>query len=138
MTAPLVTGSKLCTKCQQVKPADAFHHGAGKMDKYWCVPCKRAYNREWLKNNPESRRNTQRKTKYGLSPEAFAALLAEQDGKCALCLTDLEPNRSTHVDHDHENGEVRGLLCHKCNLALGYYEYLGRVGALERMDYYLG
>jgi hypothetical protein len=58
--------------------------------------------------------------KYGLTLESF--LLAFQDHKCALCRTDAHGGVNWAVDHDHETGEVRGLLCLRCNVGLGYFE----------------
>jgi hypothetical protein len=58
--------------------------------------------------------------KYKLTIEEFDALFREQSGMCAVCGDDLKPGKSTHVDHDHETGIIRGLLCHNCNRMLGY------------------
>jgi hypothetical protein len=61
------------------------------------------------------------KRQYGLDLTAYYELLAQQGGKCAIC--GATPDQSTYgklfVDHDHSTGEVRGLLCQKCNTALG-------------------
>ena len=54
---------------------------------------------------------------YGLSRDEHRALLAEQNGVCAVCK--LPSRRALCVDHCHATGEVRGLLCDKCNTALG-------------------
>lgn len=68
---------------------------------------------------------------YGLTVEEYAAKLAEQDHKCAICRTDNPDGegqaakrqlKSFAVDHDHESGEVRGLLCNLCNRALGFLQ----------------
>lgn len=57
---------------------------------------------------------------YGLTVEAFDALLASQGGGCAICSRrDPGWRKDWHVDHDHETGVVRGLLCQSCNLLLG-------------------
>lgn len=61
---------------------------------------------------------------YGLSVAKYAEMLEQQDGVCAVCErgeTMLQKGRvqSLSVDHDHETGRVRGLLCHACNVALG-------------------
>lgn len=52
---------------------------------------------------------------YGLSPGEYAALLAAQDGRCAICQRATGKARRLAVDHDHDTGEVRGLLCSPCN-----------------------
>lgn len=74
---------------------------------------------------------------YGINPAEFETLLEGQDGKCAICRTDCELNPRLSVDHDHETGVVRGLLCNRCNVGLGRFredpELLKRAaGYLER------
>lgn len=60
--------------------------------------------------------------KFGLSEEDYADMLRDQDGRCAICQTaDPGGNRSFAVDHDHETGNVRGLLCTNCNIGLGCF-----------------
>jgi 5-methylcytosine-specific restriction endonuclease McrA len=56
---------------------------------------------------------------YKIGAAELLRLMREQDGKCAVCGDPLGPGRGTHVDHDHETGQVRGLLCRDCNLAEG-------------------
>ena len=50
-------------------------------------------------------------------------LSALQNGVCAICGGENENGKSLSIDHDHETGKVRGLLCHRCNLWLGVYEH---------------
>lgn len=59
--------------------------------------------------------------KYGLTPKAREALVSEQGNACALCARPLSEVRE-HVDHDHETGYIRGILCPGCNTKLGWYE----------------
>ncbi|MGN6173164.1 MAG: endonuclease VII domain-containing protein [Streptosporangiaceae bacterium] len=68
------------------------------------------------------RRRTLRK--YGITEQTWDHLLARQDGRCAICRTDTPGRRgeSWHIDHDHVTGLVRGLLCQRCNLAIGMLE----------------
>lgn len=65
--------------------------------------------------------------KYGLSAEEYRILYEAQKGLCAICLrqeTAINPSgelRDLNIDHSHETGEVRGLLCRNCNVALGLF-----------------
>ena len=64
--------------------------------------------------------------RYGISPEEYRRRTEEQDGRCAICGRKPGKNVRAHwggklcVDHDHETGKIRGLLCNDCNLAVGY------------------
>lgn len=75
----------------------------------------RAAQRASNRANPGRKAASWRKSKYDLSPEAYARMVADQDGRCAIC----DRARKLHVDHDHNTGLVRGLLCNTCNVALG-------------------
>lgn len=57
---------------------------------------------------------------YGITPAEYDAMAAAQGHRCACCGSK-EPggSGSFHVDHDHVTGDVRGLLCSKCNLGIG-------------------
>jgi len=71
----------------------------------------------------ETRRKATIKSVYGLSWTDYQALLAYQDNVCAICRTD-QPGRNHDnwsIDHDHETGKIRGLLCHACNVGIGYF-----------------
>ena len=70
---------------------------------------------------------------YGLTPDDFFKMLAEQDGHCQLCT--MIPNEKYNnfcVDHDHTTGRIRGILCKFCNSKLGWYE-----NRKESIEYYL-
>jgi hypothetical protein len=97
-------GMKWCPRCQDFRPLTSFpgRKQGGKPGAY-CVPCQRSYNRE--------RRVL---LHYGLTYDEYELLLACQDYRCAICGG--KPRKhSLSVDHDHKTGEVRGLLCSRCN-----------------------
>lgn len=91
---------------------------------------------EWRLANPEKYAETQArfrasggkkvadrrshlKRKFGITPEQYEAMLAAQGGGCAICERPPREDISLHVDHDHETGRIRGLLCFRCNNSLG-------------------
>ena len=72
-------------------------------------------------------RNARLGREFGISIEDYEALLASQDGLCAICHrpeTRQMFGRTSHmtVDHDHETGLIRALLCHGCNASIGLLE----------------
>lgn len=73
------------------------------------------------KTTPEANRKNALKTKYGLTESQFERMLADQNGACAICKTESPGGRhgTFHVDHCHDTGKVRGVLCHSCNVTLG-------------------
>lgn len=83
----------------------------------------RAKVRAWQLANPDMRKS-QRIKHYGLSLEAFRAILAGQDGKCAICgYSDLSmPKLFPLIDHCHETNAIRGILCTNCNMGLGLFK----------------
>jgi len=73
-------------------------------------------------------RKTYFERRYGITQEYYDNLWELQNGLCAICFDILVRGEgrgrnggNVHLDHDHENGLVRGLLCSKCNLGLGYF-----------------
>lgn len=58
--------------------------------------------------------------KYGMTLEQRDALLANQEGKCAVCRTTTPGGKGWVVDHDHVTGKVRGILCLTCNTGIGH------------------
>lgn len=74
---------------------------------------------KWLAFN----RKQNLKRTYGLTPEEYDDQFERQQGVCAICGEPENSERFAHmaVDHDHESGELRGLLCHRCNKAIGLF-----------------
>ena len=70
------------------------------------------------------KRKSYLKTKFGITPDGYEAMLIGQNGKCAICAT-TEPGRASpyfHIDHCHDTGKIRALLCNGCNLGLGHFK----------------
>jgi hypothetical protein len=83
----------------------------------------RARTKAWYAANRDRRIETLRKwhfaKKYGITPDDFDVLLLCQNNVCAICSS---RRKTMCVDHDHSTGEVRGVLCRSCNVALGQME----------------
>ena len=92
--------------------------------------------RRWQLENQERYRATQRtykqrpdlkaaardyhlRRKYGITLAEYESRLEAQGGVCAICKEARPEERTLHVDHDHVTGEIRGLLCFRCNNAIG-------------------
>jgi hypothetical protein len=71
---------------------------------------------------------------YGLSQEAYDALLEKQDYRCAVCNKPFALYQPC-VDHDHKTGRVRGILCHNCNIGIGKFN--DKPALLELASLYL-
>jgi len=99
----------VCRNCLEVKDETDFY----KKQKV-CKVCHKLiyYGRDY--------RNSNLKKKYGITSEEFEQILTEQGGVCKVCggPPHGKGNRY-HVDHNHKTGRIRGILCHKCNVALG-------------------
>lgn len=82
--------------------------------------------RKYKQKNPITRENAHiyhLKYKYKLEIEHYNSLLQEQNNSCAICKTifkiDNKIKKKLFVDHNHDSGQIRGLLCQKCNSAIG-------------------
>jgi hypothetical protein len=130
-------GFKVCVNCDLEKPEAAFPIDPQRSDRLhpYCKRCKaermRAANKRYRQRHPDRARRRDRawhlRKHYGITVTLYEELLASQDGRCAICGTQdpamaqgASSGRSLAVDHDHETGAIRGLLCMPCNLGLGY------------------
>lgn len=68
----------------------------------------------------EYRRDWHLRRRYGIGSADYERMYEAQDGRCAICRQ--SSAQRFHVDHDHASGRVRGLLCMRCNTALGHME----------------
>lgn len=89
----------------------------------------RESSRKSYRRNIQKRRDYERKRaceKYGINVGDFERLLEEQNGKCSICEVKFSPirgdqNLRPRIDHCHDTGRVRGLLCNRCNRAIGLF-----------------
>lgn len=83
--------------------------------------CRDAYSKSKKGKYTQWKHNL--KKQYGITPEDYDAMYEAQKGCCAICgIHQSETKHKLHVDHCHETGTVRGLLCKNCNLALGNFK----------------
>ncbi|MFI9204503.1 endonuclease VII domain-containing protein [Streptomyces sp. NPDC053048] len=106
---PVPRGHKRCPQCGKVKPHDEWERNKSSSDGWasYCRECRAERNRD-----------SYFRRKYGLSQVALRELVEQQAGVCVICLA----APAVHVDHDHETGGVRGVLCFSCNAALGQFK----------------
>ena len=108
---------RICKNCGKEFDALAIKVRQGKA--LFC--CKECYNqyRKLNSYDPKERNKLyQKKAKYGLSEEEYKHLFIKQNNKCAICGESFDFIVPV-VDHNHNTGVVRGLLCSKCNTLLG-------------------
>lgn len=116
---------KLCKDCQTEKPLSEFYKNNRSKDglTHYCQPCQTIR----IKRTPNYEANVRQaslKKKYGITLDDYDDLLEKQNGVCGIChLPEPESSRFNYlcVDHDHNTGYVRGLLCYNCNTALGKF-----------------
>lgn len=81
------------------------------------------YARQYREKYPDRTRATNLKMKYGITQDDYNQMIINQNYKCAICdrnMTDY--GKFFCVDHNHNSGKIRGLLCDPCNYGLGFYE----------------
>lgn len=82
-----------------------------------------ASSREYYAFNKDKKRNRDLKRKFGISQLDYLEMVKKQQGKCAICSRNRQTlKRDLAVDHDHLTGNVRQLLCGRCNLGLAFLE----------------
>ncbi len=110
--------TKRCSVCKSEKSISDFYKSRNELDGYnrTCTPC-------WKKRQKvrgAAIRNQKRVKKYGITPIQFEDMLKAQGNKCAICPATIPTTqRGWMVDHCHDTGVVRGIVCSLCNLMLG-------------------
>lgn len=119
-------GAKLkpveCPQCGETDRAKFYVNDRGYKANKVCRECHKKQCLVRWHAKPKLDRQASRSYKYGITPEDFKQMFETQQGKCAICNEEPKTKRGLHVDHDHETGKVRGLLCHGCNVALGSFK----------------
>lgn len=120
---------KTCTQCKEEKPATTEYF-------YWrsdhqalhsqCKVCKDKSNKKYYEDNKEKVKDYTYfyavVKKYGLTKEGYTRLWEAQKGRCKICEDPFDDLVRPHVDHSHNTGEIRGLLCGNCNKGLGHFK----------------
>jgi len=138
--------TKKCASCGKVKSLNSFYKETRQKDgkNCYCKVCQRQRNKDnyqknrekykqWRKEYRESehgkkvRRNDSYRREYGITLEDYNRMFSEQQGCCAICgKKEIHKNqrkiKRLGVDHNHQTGEVRGLLCQRCNILVSYVE----------------
>lgn len=128
---------KKCIKCKENKSYDHFYKQSSGKLKNSCKKCdkkrildwqrknkdkKASYNKTWKEKDPTYTNlvylKSSLKHNYGISVEQYNKLQKRQNGKCKIC----NKIKKLVIDRCHKTGVVRGLLCYKCNTALGMFE----------------
>jgi len=140
---------KYCPHCQKNKPIIAWGKDKKRRDglSSWCKDCMNKSARDVYKDSPHRYTNTRKmyaknhqkeqalrsrkshlKHRVDIDLDEYNKLLKAQKGICLICgkpETIKHKSGSAHslsVDHNHNTGKTRGLLCRKCNTALGYLD----------------
>lgn len=113
-------GHKFCPDCASIKPLAEFPRNRSDSTGYtsYCKPCHNVRGRESRDRLHGGSREYHLRRRYGIGQIEFDEMLAAQAGRRAIC-GGPDPQ---HVDHDHRNGWVRGILCFNCNGGLGQFK----------------
>lgn len=113
--------TKRCTTCGKRRLLKYFCKYVHAPDglAYKCNPCQT----EYVAKNKVSLWLTASVRRYGTTREFILGLFKGQAGRCAICGKEMKmASRTCHIDHCHETGVIRGLLCGQCNVGLGMFQ----------------
>ena len=114
---------KQCIKCKEVKNLDKFYKNRNSTTSM-CKICTKANNKKYFNIPKNKRKHRERQWKKAgiknMTYEIYEEMLVQQDNRCKICgVHNDELSISLSVDHNHETGEIRSLLCKRCNYSLG-------------------
>jgi len=114
---------KQCNKCKEFKELTEFYKDKSRKDglQCYCNSCKRICQKENPQDPIKCRSDYLKKT-YKISLIDYDNILISQNNVCAICGETPDIKRNLDIDHCHETGKVRGILCHHCNKALGHFK----------------
>lgn len=128
---------KTCIKCGETKPKSEFYKDKNRKDgfQYRCKSCQNKMKKEWCEKNKEYVKHTSKtyyeknqkyyknyrlQSKFGLTLEQYNEMYNKQNGCCAICGIHQDAfTKALAVDHCHNTGKIRKLLCSNCNSAIG-------------------
>ena len=121
--------TRTCYKCKRELPLTRKYFYTSRRNvsglQYICIECEKERVKEYRIKNKDKIKVDQREyhlKKCGLSVEEYNKLFDEQKGRCKICgRHQNEFKNRLHIDHDHETGKIRSLLCGNCNRTLGYF-----------------
>jgi Recombination endonuclease VII len=138
---------KQCSVCSETKELDQFYNMKSSKDGkgYRCKECDNNARQKWAEKHPErshlSQRQRNLKHRFGVDLEWYEEQFKKQNYSCAICESKTNKTTGTRefwnfsVDHCHDSGKVRGILCNNCNRALGLLQDSAEL--LQRAKNYL-
>lgn len=110
---------KNCSRCQQEKPLAEFHKRKNSF-RPECKQCRSVWMKEYYQRTREAKATYSRKYRYNITEDVYQQLRTEQKDSCKIC-GEVSNSRELAVDHCHETGKIRGLLCSNCNTGIGLF-----------------
>ena len=127
----------LCPRCGETEPTAFYvHKRTGRRCNAYCAECHKERCRDRYNAKSMLQKRADKAISYGLTPQEYIDMYEKQCGKCAICNEIPKTQRGLHIDHCHETGVVRGLLCHGCNVGIG--NFLHNTELMNKAIKYLG